>query len=296
MAWCDTCDRYFPTRFSLIQHLRSSSLHNWCEECDVDFDSWVGLKEHWVQSPQHDYCQYCNEHFGDYDDYADHNDQFHAWCRPCHKFFRNDLGLHEHRRQSPVHSSRYCVPCKQLFQSEANLHSHMNSSIHRPRDIVCPGHNCNATFVSQSALILHLEAGTCRSGINRAIVNRVVRERDTNNIITDPSRLLTGPGSGGRNSEVTYSATGAAWNGYAYECYLCHNEFHSLPALNQHLASPRHLNKAYICPLSSCRERFNTLSGLCQHIESERCGVLRFAPVRQALDGFVSGMRTITAY
>ncbi|TEB38620.1 hypothetical protein FA13DRAFT_1724539 [Coprinellus micaceus] len=267
MVYCCGRHFYYDLDSSHRQHLRTSPNHNWCEDCDVDFQTWTGLKEHYVQSPAHSYCQQCNELFYDDNELEYHHDSEHIRCVPCRRFFKNDLGLHEHYRQSPVHSSKYC-----------------------PRDIVCPGYQCGQRFVSQSALILHFEAGSCRSGINRTAVNRFVRENDRQGIITNPSRLITGPSS----TETTYYATSAAWNGHAYECYLCHGEYRSLTALNQHLASPRHQDRIYFCPLSSCRETFSTLSGLCQHIESERCGVLRFRPVRDALDGLVSGMRRIT--
>ncbi|KAF8899325.1 hypothetical protein BD779DRAFT_76725 [Infundibulicybe gibba] len=138
-------------------------------------------------------------------------------------------------------------------------------------------------------MLLHLEAGTCRSGIDRGTVNRIVQQYDQNHIITDPSRLLTGSGG----VEYSYSATNAAWNGSKYECYLCHNTYRALSSLNQHLASPRHQDSIYVCPLNTCRSRYSTLSGLCQHIESERCGVLKFRPVRRVMDNLVSGMNRI---
>ncbi|KAF7978038.1 hypothetical protein HWV62_1927 [Athelia sp. TMB] len=140
-------------------------------------------------------------------------------------------------------------------------------------------------------MILHLESGTCRSGATRQRINRAIRQLDTQNVITNPARLLTG---GDADIEVTYSATGASWNGNAYECFLCHATFARLPGLNQHLASPRHQEKIYVCPLSSCRVQFSGLSALCQHIESERCGVSRFRNVQNAMNRIVGGMGRLT--
>lgn len=139
-------------------------------------------------------------------------------------------------------------------------------------------------------MILHLESGGCRSGVNRRIVNQYVREYDRTNIITNPARLLTG----GSSDEVTYYASSAAWNGSSYECYLCHSVFRTLPGLNQHLASPRHQDKVYFCPLSTCRMEFSTLSALCQHIESEKCGVGRFQHVQIAMDNLVGRVGRLT--
>lgn len=135
-------------------------------------------------------------------------------------------------------------------------------------------------------MILHLESGTCRSGVNRRIVDTTIRQYDRNNVITNPARLLTG---GDSNSDTTYIASDAAWNGSSYECYFCHLEFRSLNSLNQHLASPRHQTRNYYCPLDTCRQPFTTLSGLCQHIESQRCGVARFRQVQNAMNRVLGG-------
>lgn len=155
----------------------------------------------------------------------------------------------------------------------------MGSSVHRSKNVPCVFQGCREYFVSKSAMILHLEAGKCTSGVDRNMVNRWVRMQDRHNVITVPSRLLT---DGGETTR--YFATGRSWNGAAWECVLCHNTFQSLDALNRHLASPRHQEKTFQCPLSTCRTRFTTLSGLCQHVESERCGVLRFSVVRDGMD------------
>ncbi|KAG5634632.1 hypothetical protein H0H81_001322 [Sphagnurus paluster] len=138
-------------------------------------------------------------------------------------------------------------------------------------------------------MLFHLDSGTCASGMNRRLLNDNVRRLDRNNIITDPSRMIGG--GDGTQDEVTYYATNAAWNGHGYECYLCHSAYNSLRALNQHLASPRHQNKIYFCPLQTCRVRFTTLSALCQHIESERCGVYRFQAVKNTLEGIVAKLK-----
>ncbi|KAF5385017.1 hypothetical protein D9615_001023 [Tricholomella constricta] len=174
----------------------------------------------------------------------------------------------------------------------SNLQAHLNSSVHSPRDVPCRGKGCTLTFVSPSAMLLHLESGTCCSGITRGLINDKIRQLDRNNIITDPSRMIAGP-SGARD-EVTYYATGASWNGRGFECYLCHGTYSSLRALNQHLASPRHQDKIYVCPLSTCRVRFTALSALCQHIESERCGVSKFRAVKNTMDSIVGQMGRLT--
>ncbi|KAJ7146599.1 hypothetical protein C8R44DRAFT_757860 [Mycena epipterygia] len=291
MADCYRCNRFFNTYSALRQHEHNSPKHHICYDCEKDFPTWTGLKEHYVQSRVHDYCQHCDTHFDSSIELEYHYQTDHHYCVKCRKFFQNALGLREHYRQSELH--HYCVPCQRLFPSASNLQSHLNSAIHRPKDVPCPGKGCGLAFVSRSALILHLEAGTCASGADRQTVDRYVRQYDTNNIITDPARLLTGGADG---SDVKYYATSASWNGSAYECYLCHGGYRSLAALNQHLASPRHQDKIYVCPLTTCQNHFPTLSALCQHIESGSCGVTKFKVVQNTMDDLVGKMRRLTAY
>ncbi|TFK18694.1 hypothetical protein FA15DRAFT_728928 [Coprinopsis marcescibilis] len=264
----------------------------YCTNCDKWFATWIGLKEHYVQSPFHHYCQHCNEHFSEREILEDHYERHHHRCKDCNQFFRNELGLHEHHRQSPRHSHLYCVPCRKLFQSTNNLNNHRRSAIHQPKSTICPGRGCGLGFVSTSALALHLESGTCSSGATRSTVNKFVQQYDRNNVITDPARMI---GGSFQNEVVTFYATDASWNGRHYECYLCSNGYSSLRGLNQHLASPRHQAKIYICPSSDCTMRFTTLSGFCQHVESERCGLLQSSSQARAIvGGLVSQVRTIT--
>ncbi|KAF7335284.1 Zinc finger protein [Mycena sanguinolenta] len=263
----------------------------WCGPCNRYFVSELALTQHFVQSPLHEYCQRCDEHFVTPDNLQFHYRTAHAYCPVCKSFFQNALGLHEHYRQSSEHYNgpphHYCASCMRLFSSASNLNSHLNSSVHRPRDVPCFGKGCSLTFVSRAAAFAHLESGRCPSRMDRQTLNRLLRQYDTNNVITKPSRML-------EYTETTYYATERAFNGLGYECYLCHHEFRTLQNLNKHLASPRHQQKIYVCPLNVCRVSFATLSGLCQHIESGRCGVLKFKVVQDAMDQLMGKMKGLT--
>ena len=79
------------------------------------------------------------------------------------------------------------------------------------RDVECPGYDIS--FVSNAAVVLHLEAGKCQSGSDCDLVDRVGWE----------SRFSTT----GQNSG----------NGYWYECPDCQKEFRLMSALLQHEAS-----------------------------------------------------------
>ncbi|KAF4612362.1 hypothetical protein D9613_004354 [Agrocybe pediades] len=236
--------------------------------------------------PNHHYCQRCNILFHDATDLENHMNSRHHYCSPCNKVFVNEYGLHEHYRQSPRHF--WCVPCKRLFSSASNYNS-MNSATHRPKDVTCP-FKCGGAFVSRSAMVLHLESGSCSSGVTRQMIDRYIRQKDTNNIITDPSRMI----GGSSQQDVTYIASERSWNGHGYQCCLCQHEFRSLRALNSHLASPKHQDKVYICRGPNCNLRFSVVSALVQHIESEKCGVLRFKSVQSAMDSMLGSMARLT--
>ena len=158
--------------------------------------------------------------------------------------------------------------------------------------------NCGRAFAQSSALVMHLESGACASGLTRRMIDALVASVDVGGVITDPTRMLEyGGGAGSRRGKAAVTevrATERAWNGREYECYLCpgYKGFKTLARLNQHLASPAHADKIYRCPplLSGCSREFKTLSGLVQHVESERCGVRRFkARMDRAIHWFGMG-------
>jgi hypothetical protein len=101
-------------------------------------------------------------------------------------------------------------------------------------------------------------------------------------------------GGSGSSQDITYIATELSWNGSDYECYFCHGVYRYLNQLNQHLASPKHQDKIYICRGPSCGLRFSALSGLVQHIESEKCGVSKFRAVQNAMDSMLGQMGRLT--
>jgi hypothetical protein len=126
-------------------------------------------------------------------------------------------------------------------------------------------------------------------------LNRLVVRADTNNYITNPARLLTGPlGWNEPPPRATTWATDLSWNGAAYECFLCNRTYKTLADLNKHLQSPRHQDKIYRCPKSDCRTEFVTLSGLCQHVEGGSCGVRMFRQVRETMEGLTRGFNMLT--
>lgn len=138
-----------------------------------------------------------------------------------------------------------------------------------PNSMNCPF--CKKGFVTASGVVIHLESGSCPSGLNRQKINEEIRRLDRNNVITRP--MITMPGY----KNVGTIATERSWNGRQYECCLCSREFGTLQALNAHMRSPIHEQAMYRCPKTSCGTNFKLLSSLVQHVESESCGVMKFS-------------------
>jgi hypothetical protein len=143
---------------------------------------------------------------------------------------------------------------------------------------------CTLTFSTASGVTIHLESGTCASGIDRHQINTAIRNLDRDHHVTRP--MLTLPGY----DNIESFATERAFNGSAYECYLCSRAFRTLYSLNAHLQSPVHEQNLYHCPKPSCRREFKLLSSLIAHFESESCGLFRFAHVQQQAKHGVEAM------
>jgi hypothetical protein len=163
--------------------------------------------------------------------------------------------------------------------------------------ISLPSRGCNKSFVSLAALTLHFESGTCPSRMTREQLKRLVVRADTNNYITNASRLITGPlGWNEPPPSATTWPVGdralAEWG--RVRVLLCNATFRSHARLNQCLQSPRHEDKTYRCPKTDCRTEFATLSGLCQHVEGGSCGVRMFRRVRDTMESLTRSLNMLT--
>lgn len=275
--YCQPCRLEFPTADGLTAH--RDHAHYYCFEHGKYFDTSEGLRQHYMQSSDHPYCPFCDTLFESNEALLDHGDLQHHICWECTTFFETEDKLMDHND----YMHYFCRSCNRLFTTAADLQSHLNSKIHAPRSIKCPGRGCGRAFVSVSALILHAESGTCPSGVTRAQVDSLVVRLDRQNIITNPARMIRGP-DGTVPEEPKYWATDRSWNGRAYECFLCKTEFKTLPALDSHLKSPRHRARIYHCPQAGCGMEFRVLSALSQHVESDSCGVRANRQVQDIMD------------
>ena len=172
---CDTCNKSFPGQDSLEQHQRTVHTSQFrCCDCEKDFISEQALDQHL-------------------------NDKFHPkiHCQICEQVFASKLTLNrhvvtEHHASANPKRNLYragvhgCFICQQKFDRKSDLDRHLTSLKHHPlSDLPCiASDKCKRRFISPSALLHHLESGTCRSGIDRHAINNLVRDNDVERIIS----------------------------------------------------------------------------------------------------------------
>ncbi|KAI5863407.1 hypothetical protein GGS23DRAFT_531950 [Durotheca rogersii] len=211
MPYCWPCERYFSTETSLRQHRRDSGNHaHDCFRCDRHFTSQSAKRQHVLNSSRHHLCTDC------YDE--------------------PDFASAEELDQHDVDEHNMCRICRRYFSSPSNLKNHLK--IHAEKNTECFG--CVRCFNSISAMVLHLEAGTCASGTDNDFVTRVAFECH-------------------RFREYTFA-----------EGSDCSSDF------------GRSGDRDFTCP--TCPSRFPYMSGLLQHVESDRCEEdLAWGPLAQFL-------------
>ncbi|KAH8730373.1 zinc finger protein [Phaeosphaeriaceae sp. PMI808] len=294
---CETCDREFLTQESANQHM--NALDHWelgfeCETCTRSFSTQESANQHMNDTghwePEFE-CETCTRSFNTQESANQHMNDTGHWepefeCETCSRSFRTQKSVDQHMEALDHYKRHYCNDCNKAFQDGNSLKMHLNSSIHRGKNITCPF--CKVDMTSASGLSHHLESGSCprATNINHGTIFRAISQRDPSGTFT--KNLLTYP-----DFNVENIATSASWNGWSYECYLCHQLHDTLRALNQHLSSLAHSEKWYHCPNRSCERNFVSLAALFNHFESESCNYVRFEKVQENVGGFISGRRLV---
>ncbi|KAL7816613.1 hypothetical protein V8C26DRAFT_84881 [Trichoderma gracile] len=189
---CPDCNRCLRTSKFLLQHRALSSptcgenplrnIGTWrCDDCGEMFESLAALQEH-LQQP---------EHATDFR------------CCDCNKEFKNYMALNDHLRDKvhvkkpvkPQPEPARCEDCDRTFRTKAALKQHLKSVIHCPiSNLPCLagklcGAKCKTHFRSPSAMVAHMESGSCSSGMDREKLNRLVLLQDRDNLITSSSGI-----------------------------------------------------------------------------------------------------------
>ncbi|KAK8011212.1 hypothetical protein PG990_010177 [Apiospora arundinis] len=278
---CGTCDRWFGSYQAREQHMRAlghEAPYFECDTCDRAFptrrqvEDHMDSKDHWYQSDE-------TESIESYDDYD------FCMCGTCGRWFGSFESRDQHMNAlNHVRPEFECDTCERFFPTRRQ---HRNSKLHGGTPIRCPF--CHEYYSAATALCQHLEKGGCPKlpNLTREQIYQVVRSKDPKGIIT---KNLIGWHS---SVSITYYANESAWNGWAYECYLCHKTFGQIESLNRHLGSSAHQQALYHCPNRDCGKDFTTLAGLMNHLESESCGFIRFSSVQRTATDIVSGNRQI---
>ncbi|KAH6373386.1 hypothetical protein HBI34_082480 [Parastagonospora nodorum] len=137
-------DPEYHCRFCTVSDLCSNeelnaheaSKHNVCPVCKKWYSSWDDLKTHCRQTKCAMVCEGCG-HRGA----LHHNNEY----------------FERHKQTHNV-----CEECEKHFETPSNLTHHKLT--HRTPDYECYG--CTRTFTTYSGMIIHLESGTCTSGID----------------------------------------------------------------------------------------------------------------------------------
>ncbi|KAF7719456.1 Zinc finger C2H2 type domain-containing protein [Penicillium ucsense] len=257
---CETCVRRFHSYVAVCQHMDA-------------LDHWGPIYE----------CETCSREFGSQHAANQHMNAVGHWapkieCDTCTAKFHTQDAADEHM-DALGHWKHYCEQCERKFQNANNLRAHLNSKIHRGTQVHCPF--CSAAFVTASGLSHHLETGSCRIAptLNRNRIAQLIRQFDPHHYIT--TKQIEYHSSSATSTTYEYEVTNAAYNGAAWECYICHREFRSSAALRQHVNSPTHQQRIYRCPngTARCGREFVSLAALFNHLESESCGFMRFEKV-----------------
>lgn len=267
-----------------------------CGRCDRFFRSESALNQHITNSASHHVCTECPKDFASADSLHDH-------CLAKHP---------------------YCTECREVFESEGDLERHLRSSIHLPDDsdsdddddserTICPLVHCNRSFKSNSALILHLEAGACKSGADKAWVDRMAVLMDRNNVFVVPPATSDECVAGGTNNHSPVNVYGEvsptndlrmllfqySYNGSFYECILCHETLGNRSLFDAHIVSSGHLEMPYVqgfkCPSSrrfnGCGTEYTSVSALMQHVENAMGCDVKVDKFANVMERFVEFLR-----
>lgn len=189
---CFYCRKKFKTSRELRTH-QTSTGHCYCRTCNLLFPDISQHIAH-VRKVPHDeqyQCCDCKQEYVDQHSLTTH-------CCVCDRFYRKQADLAQHVASSQSHvararasgfqpqlTGRYkCSECRMTFQDQTPLTKHVKSK-HKPkRTLSCPiGKKCRK-FASASALLNHLESGSCKSGMNREKLNQLIIYHDEHRHIT----------------------------------------------------------------------------------------------------------------
>ncbi|PGH10763.1 hypothetical protein AJ80_07413 [Polytolypa hystricis UAMH7299] len=137
---CAYCSKTCQSLHALYQHCMMSSMHAWCHRCDRLFRNEDAKRAHIKNSLSHHVCGECDDDFTTLTGLERHREEVHCICSVCNQEFKN---------------------YNNLRMSKCDM---KHKQVHLSRNIECYGSHCYRTFPSFSAMLVHLESGSCSSG------------------------------------------------------------------------------------------------------------------------------------
>ncbi|KAK3117448.1 hypothetical protein LTR53_001135, partial [Teratosphaeriaceae sp. CCFEE 6253] len=205
---CGVCEFLAESLKAPQKHV---AVHPRCEECHSSFRRQRDVRDHKVQTG-HCYCGTCSEAFPTPVALAQHEANTHATdfkCMDCDRCFRTEASLMQHLKdKTTIHEkllkrskkrkdgSIKC--CKREFKTFAAVQDHQSSQRHKdavkaasrsraptqPTGIVCPlNKSCKRRFETPSALVMHLESGSRKYGMDRAKFCELVGMIDEDRVV-----------------------------------------------------------------------------------------------------------------
>lgn len=169
--------------------------------CHKAFHTEHARQSHWARAANHAgrYCELCSHLIAENETMAKHDRRRHWPCRACGDVF----GTSDERNSHGEQKHQWCAVHKRAFMNEANYDAvsfssllwrydfelihprgqHMRSEAHVGRTHPCPC-RCGRSFTDRAAVIQHLEAGTCSSGVTRAAVDQAMPAIDNKHFFT----------------------------------------------------------------------------------------------------------------
>lgn len=168
---CEICATQFLNKHKLKIHIKTSEHMQsskgagvYCPDCEIFPPSVASLEQHMtlkhdVNRPATFHCCDCSKDF------------------TTNTAFKTHMYFHRFGKDEPR-----CSLCPMEFKSEKAYARHMQRGKHK--NLSCPvGLICSRRFASVSALVMHLESGACKSGMDRKQLNQLVLTYDTTNAI-----------------------------------------------------------------------------------------------------------------
>ncbi|KAL7268897.1 hypothetical protein RUND412_008459 [Rhizina undulata] len=298
---CTFCDETFGRKADLKKHKDGEEDHHYCLKCDRDFPDEKNLKLHRIKSSFHLVCVDCEREFASSGGLARHREQMHRSARPipcpgCLRVFTNASGLVQHVENNLCEGGlkRHVLQRKIVEANDALANISISDTTFRPqttsthvwRHGVLPFDDADTSGSTKGDDFSRCAVASVGSGVTAASSSKwggvsFLDYTDTLGVAptgTNPDAPWTP-----KDVQELFKPELRMW-----QCphSRCHKKYPQVQSLVQHLNSPVHMISRFRCP--KCLRRFQSSSGILQHMESNTCGIndtTHAALITQSLTG-----------